>query len=250
MYGCSKDCLILIPLKLPQISCFTLSLKCFSSDSDNCPDVGIGSREGNGTPTTVLLPGKSHGRRSLVGCSPWSRKESNTTERLHFHFSLSCIGEGNGNPLQCSCLENPRDGGAWWAAVYGVTQSRTRLKWLSSSRDRIPASCPPPAESRSSPTNTPVFPPSSFVLPSFSWFHTFFSTGQVLLYALSWCSACTSVFESVFLMYLWREMYSTSTYSSAILFSPRFCDFETYISTEIQFLKLGISRRQGVKELK
>ena len=57
------------------------------------------------------------------------------TERLHFHFSLSCIGEGNGNPLQCSCLENPRDGGAWWAAVYGVTQSRTRLKWLSSSSD-------------------------------------------------------------------------------------------------------------------
>ena len=54
------------------------------------------------------------------------------TERLHFHFSLSCIGEGNGNPLQCSCLENPRDGGAWWAAVYGVTQSRSRLKWLSS----------------------------------------------------------------------------------------------------------------------
>ena len=55
------------------------------------------------------------------------------TERLHFHFSLSCIGEGNGNPLQCSCLENPRDGGAWWAAVNGVTQSRTRLKRLSSS---------------------------------------------------------------------------------------------------------------------
>src|SRR5574340_1159546 len=55
------------------------------------------------------------------------------TEQLHFHFSLSCIGEGNGNPLQCSCLENPRDGGAWWAAVYAVTQSRTRLKRLSSS---------------------------------------------------------------------------------------------------------------------
>ena len=54
--------------------------------------------------------------------------ESDTTERLHFHFSFSCIGEGNGNPLQCSCLENPRDGRAWWAAVYGVTQSRTRLK--------------------------------------------------------------------------------------------------------------------------
>ena len=59
--------------------------------------------------------------------------ESDTTERLHFHFSLSCTGEGNGNPLQCSCLQNPRDGGAWWATVYGVAQSRTRLKWLSSS---------------------------------------------------------------------------------------------------------------------
>ena len=61
-------------------------------------------------PTPVLLPGKSHGQRSLVGCSPWSRQESDMTERLHFHFLLSCIGEGNGNPLQCSCLENPRDG--------------------------------------------------------------------------------------------------------------------------------------------
>ena len=84
-------------------------------------------------PTPVLLPRKSHGRRSLVGCSPWGRKESDATERLHFHFSLSCIGEGNGNPLQCSCLENPRDGGAWWAAIYGVAQSQTRLKRLSSS---------------------------------------------------------------------------------------------------------------------
>ena len=83
-------------------------------------------------PTPVLLPGKSHGRRSLVGCSPWNRKESDTTERLHFHFSLSCIGEGNGNPLQCSSLENPRDGGALWAAACGVTQSRTLLKRLSS----------------------------------------------------------------------------------------------------------------------
>ena len=63
-------------------------------------------------PTPVLLPGKSHGQRSLAGCSPWGREESDTTERLHFHFSLSCIGEGNDNPLQCSCLENPRDGGA------------------------------------------------------------------------------------------------------------------------------------------
>ena len=64
-------------------------------------------------PTPVLLPGKSQGWRSLVGCSPWGREESDTTEWLHFHFSLSCIGEGNGNPLQCSCLENPRDGGAY-----------------------------------------------------------------------------------------------------------------------------------------
>ena len=76
-------------------------------------------------PTPVLLPGKSHGQRSLVGCSPWGCWELDTTERLHFHFSLSCIGEGNGNPLQCSCLENPRDRGAWWAAVHGVAQSRT-----------------------------------------------------------------------------------------------------------------------------
>ena len=65
--------------------------------------------------------------------SPWGRWGLDTTERLHFHFSLSCIGEGNGNPLQCSCLENPRDRGACWASVYGVTQSQTRLKWLSSS---------------------------------------------------------------------------------------------------------------------
>ena len=135
-------------------------------------------------PTPVLWPGKPHGWRSLVGCSPWvakSRtwlsdftftfhfhalekamaphssalawkipwmeepgrlqsmgcKESDTTERLHFHFSLSCIGEGNGNPLQCSCLENPRDEGAWWAVVYGVVQSRTRLKRLSSSSSKV-----------------------------------------------------------------------------------------------------------------
>ena len=79
-------------------------------------------------PTPVLLPGKSHGQRSLEGCSPWGRWGSDTTERLHFHFSLSCIGEGNGNPFQCSCLENRRDRGVWWAAVHGVARSRT---WLS-----------------------------------------------------------------------------------------------------------------------
>ena len=88
-------------------------------------------------PTLVLLPGKSHGQRSLVGCSPWGHQESDMIERLHFHFSISCIGEGNGNPLQYSCLENSRDGGAWWAAIYGVAQSRTRLKRLSSSSSSL-----------------------------------------------------------------------------------------------------------------
>ena len=73
-----------------------------------------------------------------MGCSPWGREESDTTERLHFHFSLSCIGEGNGNPLQCSCLENPRDGGAWWGAVYGVAQSWTRLNELKSRDITLP----------------------------------------------------------------------------------------------------------------
>ena len=74
------------------------------------------------------------------------------TEQLHFHFSLSCIGEGNGNPLQCSSLENPRDGGAWWAAVYGVAQSQTRLKRLSSS---------------SSSSITAIYPPG---MPGFTQF--------------------------------------------------------------------------------
>ena len=75
-------------------------------------------------PTPVLLPGKSHGQRSLVGYSPWSCEESDTTEQLHFHFSLSCIGEGNGNPLQCSYLENPRDRGAWWPPSMGSHRVR------------------------------------------------------------------------------------------------------------------------------
>ena len=97
-------------------------------------------------PTPVLLPVKSHGQRSLVGCSPWGPYESDTTERLPFHFSLSCFGEGNGNLLQCSCLENPRDGGAWWAAVYGVTQSQTQLKWLSSSSSNWKPKCREPID--------------------------------------------------------------------------------------------------------
>ena len=82
-------------------------------------------------PHSSTLAWKIHGWRSLVGCSPWGREESDATEQLH--FLLSCTGEGNGNPLQCSCLEKPREGEAWWAAVYGVAQSRTRLKRLSSS---------------------------------------------------------------------------------------------------------------------
>ena len=77
----------------------------------------------------VLLPGKSHGRRSLVGCRPWGGEEQDTTERLHFHFSLSFTGEGNGNPLQCSCLENPRDSRAWCAAIYGVRSHRVGHDW-------------------------------------------------------------------------------------------------------------------------
>ena len=89
----------------------------------------------------------------------------------------------------------------------------TQLPWCGV---QTPASVSPPAEGRSKPTNTSVFPPSSFILPSFAWFYIFFSTGQVLLYPLSWCSARTSVSEGVFLMYLWREMYPTSTYSSTI----------------------------------
>ena len=93
----------------------------------------------------LLIPHNSP-CRSLVGCSPWGRWVSDTTERLHFHFSHSYIGEGNGNPLQCSCLENPRDGGAWWAAVSGVTQSRTWLKRFSSSSSR----------SSNSPCNIPI----------------------------------------------------------------------------------------------
>ena len=71
-------------------------------------------------PTPVLLPGKSHGWRSLVGCSPRGRYQSDTTEWLHFLFSFSCIGEGNGNPLQCSCLESPSDGGVWWLPFMGL----------------------------------------------------------------------------------------------------------------------------------
>ena len=84
-------------------------------------------------PTPVLLPRKSHGREEPARLQSMGSLRVGHDRELHFHFSLSCTREGNGNPLQCSWLENPRDGGAWWAAVYGVAQSRTRLKRLSSS---------------------------------------------------------------------------------------------------------------------
>ena len=93
-------------------------------------------REKAMAPHSSTLAWKIPWTESLVGCSPWGRWESDTTEWLHFQFSLLCIGEENGNPLQCSCLENPRGWGAWWAAVYGMAQSRTQLKWLSISSSR------------------------------------------------------------------------------------------------------------------
>ena len=90
-------------------------------------------------PTPVLLPGNAHGRRSLVGCSPWSRGESDMTERLPFHFSFSCNGEGNGTPLQRSCGENPKDGGAWWAAIYGSHRVRPDWSDLAAARHYLPS---------------------------------------------------------------------------------------------------------------
>ena len=135
-------------LWIPFLSLFSLSL----SRSLN--------RKRQWHPTPVLLPGKSHGWRSLVGCSPWGRLESDTTEQLHFDISLSCIGEGKGNQLQCSCQENPRDGGAWWAAVYGVSQSRTRLKRLSSSSRSL---------NILSEERTSLFFPSEFLISNSSW---------------------------------------------------------------------------------
>ena len=89
--------------------------------------------EGSDNPLQYSCLENPMDRRSLVGYSPWGCEELDTTERLHFHFSLSCIGEENGNPLQCSCLENPGDSGACWAAVCGVAQSQTQLKQLNSS---------------------------------------------------------------------------------------------------------------------
>ena len=103
--------------------------------------LGSGNWRRQWQPTPVFLAGESQGLGSLVGCRLWGCTELEMTERLHYHFSLLCIGEGNGNPLQCSCLENPRDGVAWWAAIYGVTQSQTRLKRPSSSSSSRSQGC-------------------------------------------------------------------------------------------------------------
>ena len=114
------------------------------------------------------MPGKPHGWRSLVGCSPCGCEESDTTEQLHFHFSLSCIGEGNGNPLRCARLENPRGGGAWWAAISGVAQSRTRLKRFSRSSSSKAAKIPvtgytcQPVPFETAPSLSPTFLVSFF----------------------------------------------------------------------------------------
>ena len=136
-------------------------------DLGSIPELGRSPGGGYGYPLQYSCPEDPHGQRNLEGYSPWGRKELDMTQWLSmaqhstvilkirfasvptsvptrlsdftftFHFSLSCIGEGNGNPLQCSCLENPRDNGAWWAAVYGVAQSQTRLKWFSSSSSHL-----------------------------------------------------------------------------------------------------------------
>ena len=127
----------------------------FNKDFKNCPH-----QKTNKQTNLVLWPGKSHGWRSLVGYNPWGRWELEKTEQLHFHFSLSCIEEGNGNPFQCSCLENPRDWGALWAAVYGVAQSRTRLKRLSSSS----------SSSKTKPKNLPMLCPALIYMCTLSHF--------------------------------------------------------------------------------
>ena len=204
MYGCGKDCLILISFRLPQISCFTLSLKCFSSDSDSCLAVGIRPLHRFPYPLragpvllTLLFPLSYrvlHGSNTLpTWCeelthlkSPWC------WERLKAGAEGDDKGwyEWMASPTQWTWVwVNPRSW--WWTGRPDVLQSMgsDRTEWL-------------------------------------NWTDIFFSTGQVLLSTLSWCSACTSVSEGVFLMYLRREMYSMSTYSSAILFS-QWCIFDS-----------------------
>ena len=116
------------------------------------------------------------------------------------------------------------------------------LRQLSQCEDWTPASVPPPAKGRFSSTNTPVYPPSSFMLLTFAWFYAFFSTGQVLLSALSWCSTCTSVSEGVFLMFPWREMYSMSTYSFTIMYSKQV--FLNFMAAVILYINFEAQKRK------
>ena len=117
----------------------TFQLIWVNTKEHNCWILWWDIGEGNGTPLqySCLENPMAWGAwwAAVHGVAESRTRLSDFTFTLHFHSSLSCIGEGNSNPLQRSCLENPRDGGAWWAAIYGVTQSQTRLKWLSSSRE-------------------------------------------------------------------------------------------------------------------
>ena len=154
-----------------------------------------------------------------MGCSPWGRKESDTTERLHFHFSLSCIGEGNGNPLQCSCLENPRDGGAWWAAVYGVAQSRTRLKRLSSS------------------SSIYIYITSSLSLPPAHPHPTFVGHHR----AAGWAPCITQQLLASYLFHIWSSMYVDVTFSIHPTLSFPHCVHKSilYICITVPSLHIG-----------
>ena len=156
---------------------------------NSSPRPGIAPQSLNSSSQLLYLPGDLHPFPGFM----------TATRTVWFSFYLCC----NRSSVSLSALN-----------VSPLTQVIFRYG------DQTPASVPSPAEGRSSPPKTPVFPPSSFLLLSFAWFCMFFSTGRVILSALSWCSACTSVSEDVFLMYLCREVYSMSTYSSAILFSP------------------------------
>ena len=167
-------------------------------------------------PHSSTLPRKSRGRRSLGGCTPWGRQESDTTERLHFQFSLSCIGEGNGNPLQCSCQENPSDGGAWWAAVYGVAQSRTRLKRLSSSSSSSSSSM------RYSSLTSIYFTHSSVCMPILLFQYTPPSPSQVCsCISIPALQICSSVPLGP---YSFKAMKANVQFSSVIQSCPTICD--------------------------
>ena len=147
-------------------------------------------------PTPVFLPGKSHGWRSLEGCSPWSRWGSDTTERLHFHFSLSCIAEGNGNPFQCSCLENPRDGESGGLPSLGLHRVRHDWSDLAAAAAKIWLDCPGPSVS----LDALIIPfCSPCTLPQFSLHLT------LLLCARWGCGICGLHYLGSLIFWLWLE---------------------------------------------